>query len=134
VVRGFVDGMDCTQANASPAVSAEGKTQYVIAVVHDTQQAGCGVEGAEVVFLVDGREAPQRFTWRSGPQEANLDVTGAPVATPTSTGTDTGNRGDDSGDGPGAAAWAGIAAGAALLAGGAAVLAFAARRKWQGKA
>jgi hypothetical protein len=134
VVRGFIDGRDCTQTGASPAVSAEGKTQYVIAVVHDSQQAGCGVEGAEVAFRVDGREADQRFTWRSGPQEANLNATGDPITSPTSTGNEADNAGDESGDGLGAVEWAAIALGVVLLAGATTVLAYSARRKWQGKA
>ena len=83
-VRAYIDGRDCTQTDAKGAVIEEGVARYVITVVHHTQVAGCGLEGAAVLFEVDGVEASPSVKWVAGPQEVNLSA-GASVSPESAT-------------------------------------------------
>ena len=77
-VRGFVDGRDCTQPGAMGTIAAGSVGAYVISVMHESQQPGCGREGAAITFTIAGREAGQSATWKRGPQELGLNAgTGA---------------------------------------------------------
>jgi hypothetical protein len=140
-VRAYIDGKDCTQAGAPGAVVDGGVTRFVISVVHETQVPGCGVEGAEVTFEVDGEPASPGATWTARPQQVDLEaeqgVTASPAASltasPPSPGPGPRLSADDEGGSPiGAIAWTGIGLGAAALL--AAAGWFAARRKFKGKA
>ncbi len=87
-VRGFVDGQDCTQVGPGyrGTIKDAGVGAYVINVVHESQKAGCGIEGKTVTFTIGGRTAVQTATWQLGPQRVDLTVgAGTPVPLPTST-------------------------------------------------
>lgn len=136
-VRALVNGKDCTQTGASPAVLDSGVARYVIAVVHESQVPGCAVDGAEVTFTVDGVEVSPRVTWRSGPKEVNLaaaqdgSATAGQTPTPLPPESDQQPAEQESDEGISGAVWFALG-GAALLAGAAAgALIF--WRKRQGK-
>lgn len=87
-VRGFIDGVDCTQGDAAGTALDGGVAAYVIHVVHESQRPGCGNDTKTVTFTIGGRAAAQTAKWKVGPQELDLNVgTGAPVALPTATAT-----------------------------------------------
>jgi hypothetical protein len=106
-VRGYIDGIDCTQGDAAGTGLDGGVAEYVIHVVHESQKPGCGNETKTVTFTVDGRSAAQTAKWKVGPQELNLNVgSGVPVALPTATATPPGSppaTGTASSASPGAA-------------------------------
>lgn len=100
-IRGYVDGIDCTQVDGDFAGSlvADGVAQYSITIVHESQQAGCGGEGREVTFTIGGRAANQSATWSAGTHRLDLSagegeapplptVTAAVSSTPESPPTD----------------------------------------------
>lgn len=90
-VRGFIDGVDCTQGDGAGTALEGGVAAYVIDVVHESQRPGCGNETKTVTFTIGGRPAAQTAKWKAGPQEMNLNAgTGAPVALPTATATPAG--------------------------------------------
>ena len=87
-VRAFVGDVDCTQdgPNERGTVTEAGVSVYSILVVHETARAGCGTEGAEVTFTIDGRPANERGRWTAVPQQLNLNAgAGAPVDLPPAT-------------------------------------------------
>ena len=89
-VRGFVDGRDCTQGEAGslPVFIENGVAQYVIHVMPESQQPGCGREGKVVAFTVGGRETGQTAVWKTGVQQVNLNAgAGTPLPLPTATPT-----------------------------------------------
>lgn len=89
-VRGFVDGLDCTQSapGERPAVREGGATAYVIAVVHESQRTGCARPGVTVTFTIDGVEADQRSLWQAGPIRVDLSIgPGEIIPLPTATAT-----------------------------------------------
>jgi|GEM_PF-1156361 len=91
-VRGYIDGKDCTQAGPSyrGTVTEGGVSAYSILVMHESQEPGCGSEGKTVTFTIGGRPAEQTATWRSGPQQLNLNAgSGEPLQLPTPTPTPT---------------------------------------------
>ncbi|HEX6032133.1 MAG TPA: hypothetical protein VFY90_11950 [Tepidiformaceae bacterium] len=73
-VRAFIDGVDCTQPGAMGTIDAEYAGAYVIDVMHETQQPGCGREGKRVTFTIGGREAGQSAEWSQGLQALNLNA------------------------------------------------------------
>jgi hypothetical protein len=90
-VRGFIDGVDCTQPGAAGTIDAGDVGAYVISVMHESQHPGCASEGKEVTFTIGGRPAGQTATWEVGPHEVGLNAgEGSPrplppnVPTPTS--------------------------------------------------
>jgi hypothetical protein len=139
-VRAFVGGKNCTQGDAARAFrDDDGLTRYVITVVHDTQVAGCGIDGAIVEFTVDGAPATPSATWFGRPQEVNLSAARPPSASPPSEDSPTAAPAATSanslispgGGGPGVLVWGVlVAAGAAVAAG----LALAVRRKFRERA
>ena len=86
-VRAFIDGLDCTQLGpAARFVIDGGVGKYVVAVVHESQRAGCGKEGKSVTFTVAGQPAGQSGTWKASAQNLNLNTgSGTPAPLPTST-------------------------------------------------
>jgi hypothetical protein len=91
-VRGFIDGVDCTQLgeNYRTTITIDGVAQYAIDVVHESQKDGCGDEGKTVTFFVDGAPARETAEWRAGARQLDLNVgegTGPTLAAPTPTAT-----------------------------------------------
>ncbi len=87
-VRGFVNGRDCTQPGARGTLTESGVGLYLIHVMHDSQQAGCGKEVNTVTFTIAGRQAGQSATWRTGPQQLDLNAgSGNPAPLPPATAT-----------------------------------------------
>ncbi|MEX0782241.1 MAG: hypothetical protein WD557_06290 [Dehalococcoidia bacterium] len=72
-VRGFIDGVDCTQPGAAGTIDAGSVGAYVISVMHESQQPGCGSEGKQVTFTIGGRPA-QTAVWHIGLQEVGLNA------------------------------------------------------------
>lgn len=82
-VRAFIDGRDCTQPGAAGSIPAGDVGAYVISVMHETQQPGCGSDGKHVTFTIAGLPAGQTATWRMGVQELSLNAgSGAPQPLP----------------------------------------------------
>jgi hypothetical protein len=73
-VRAIIDGVDCTQPGAMGTIDADNVGAYVIDVMHETQQPGCGREGKRVTFTIGGREAGQLVDWAQGLQPLNLNA------------------------------------------------------------
>jgi hypothetical protein len=74
-VRGFIDGLDCTQAEPyRTTITENGVSQYAIEVVHESQMAGCGDEGRTVSFTVGGQPARETAEWKPGVTPINLNV------------------------------------------------------------
>ncbi|MGH2632418.1 MAG: hypothetical protein ACRDG3_03320 [Tepidiformaceae bacterium] len=91
-VRGFIDGMDCTQGGPTHqgTVTDDTLSDYVIEVVHASQTPGCGGQGKMVTFTIGGRTAAQTVAWQAGPQHIDLNAgTGEPAPLPTVTPTAT---------------------------------------------
>jgi hypothetical protein len=89
-VRGYIDGKDCTQTGQGlrGTVFDAGTSAYVISVMHESQEPGCGKAGATVTFTVAGRATGQTATWKAGAQRLDLNAgSGAPVPLPTATPT-----------------------------------------------
>jgi hypothetical protein len=64
-IRAFIGGRECALDEASiPVDSVTGF--FSLRIPAEESQAGCGVEGAEVMVEVDGRLADQRFSWTAG--------------------------------------------------------------------
>ncbi|MCC6382575.1 MAG: hypothetical protein IT304_08690 [Dehalococcoidia bacterium] len=83
-VRGYVDGLDCTQPGALGTVVDGGVGAYVIEVMHESQKPGCGKPGKTATFTVAGRLAGQQAAWQAGPNRLDLNAgRGAPVPLPT---------------------------------------------------
>ncbi len=74
LVRGLINGLDCTQPGAAGTITAEGVGAYVIHVMHESQLPGCGKQGATVTFTVAGRAAGQSAPWAQGPQPLGLNA------------------------------------------------------------
>jgi hypothetical protein len=85
-VRAFVDGKDCTQPSGRAGTLQDGGVSaYSITVMHDSQEAGCGMDGKTVTFTVGGRAAAQTAKWTAGVQHLDLNAGGGePLALPTS--------------------------------------------------
>lgn len=82
-VVALIDGVDCTQPDSGEIVLQDGISVYVLTVFHESQQAGCGAEGREVAFEVDGRPATEDALWSLGATEVNLNAgEGAPLPIP----------------------------------------------------
>jgi hypothetical protein len=89
-VRALIDGTDCTQANSGEIVLDGPVAAYVVTVVHESQQPGCGRAGKTVTFAIAGRTAAQTATWSPGPHQLDLNAgSGRPSQLPTSTPTST---------------------------------------------
>ena len=86
-VRGFIDGVDCTQlAGLRGTVVDGGVSAFVVNVMHESQQPGCGKDGKTVTFTVGGRPAPQVIAWKTGLQRFDLNVgAGLPLPLPSAT-------------------------------------------------
>lgn len=85
-VRAFVGEKDCTQPGARGTLLEGGASVYVVAVMHESQAAGCGVPGRPVTFRVGGRATGQTAAWQSGLQQLDLNVgTGQPLPLPSVT-------------------------------------------------
>jgi hypothetical protein len=87
-VRAFIGNLDCTQlAPGQRTFGIEGGVGvYVVTVVHESQKTGCGKEGKQVTFKVNGVEANQTAVWKTGPQQLDLNVgRGTPQQLPTPT-------------------------------------------------
>jgi hypothetical protein len=89
-IRGFVDGLDCTQLGPTyrGTITDGGVSVFLINVVHETQKPGCGKPGKIVTFTIGARTAVQSALWQQGPQQLNLSAgQGEPPALPTPTPT-----------------------------------------------
>ena len=91
-VRGFIDGIDCTQLGEHyrTTVTVDGVAQYAIEVLHESEKEGCGDEGKTVAFFVDGVQARESADWRAGVTRVDLNIgegTGPTLAAPTATST-----------------------------------------------
>jgi hypothetical protein len=87
-VRAFIGTTDCTQLAAGQRTFGieAGVGVYVVTVVHESQKAGCGKEGKQVTFKINGMDANQAAAWKAGPQQLDLNVgSGAPQQLPTPT-------------------------------------------------
>lgn len=82
-VRGFIDGIDCTQlgANYRTTITEDGVSQYAIEVVHESQREGCGDEGRTVTFVIGDVTARETAEWRPG--ATMLDLNGGSDTEPT---------------------------------------------------
>ena len=85
-VRGYIDGKDCTQPSDRKGTLLDGGiSAFSISVMHESQEPGCGKDGAAVTFTVGGRPASQTAKWVSGVQHVDLNAgSGSPVPLPTS--------------------------------------------------
>jgi hypothetical protein len=89
-VRGFVNGVDCSQSPPGERlILRDGTTAvYVLYVVHESQRAGCARDGSTVTFTIDGRSAVQTGAWKPGPLRLDLSTGSAPpIPLPSPTGT-----------------------------------------------
>ena len=88
-VRGLINGKDCTQPSTRQGTLSDGGVSaYAIAVMHESQEPGCGTPGAAVVFTIGGRRANEGVTWKPGPLRIDLNAgngTPPPLPTPTPT-------------------------------------------------
>jgi hypothetical protein len=87
-VRAFIGALDCTQlAPGQRTFGIEGGVGvYVVTVVHESQKTGCGKEGKQVTFKINGVEANQTAVWKTGLQQLDLNVgRGVPQQLPTPT-------------------------------------------------
>lgn len=88
-VRALIDGKDCTQPGPAQrgTIRDGGVSAYVLTVMHESQEPGCGREGKTVTFTIGGWPATQVATWRSGaPQRLDLNAGAGqapPLPTPT---------------------------------------------------
>ncbi|UCH87678.1 MAG: hypothetical protein JSU97_04685 [Dehalococcoidia bacterium] len=101
-----------TATEARPEYGIEsGDSMYVVDVLSDSQEPGCGTDGATVTFLIAGRPSHQVGLWKAGSNPLNLTV-GTPSAgeEPTSPASEP-ETSDDSGFN-----WWPVAAGGAGLA------------------
>lgn len=89
-VRGFVNGVDCTQAAPGErTVIRDGEVSaYVLYVVHESQRPGCATANSVVTFTIAGRAAVQSVAWKPGPVHLDLSVgTAPPIPLPSPSGT-----------------------------------------------
>ncbi len=89
-VRAYIDGKDCTQLGPSyrGTVTIGGVSAYSIAVLHESQEPGCGAPGKTVRFTIGGEPANETGRWEFGAQELNLNAgSGTPLPLPTATPT-----------------------------------------------
>lgn len=87
-VLALVDGKDCAQRGPAfrGTVIDAGVGAYVVSVMHESQEPGCGREGRIVRFTVGGKPALQTAPWKTGPQRLDLTTSaGTPVPLPTAT-------------------------------------------------
>jgi hypothetical protein len=85
-ITAFIGDVDCTQTGNNGTFTTDGLSAYSITVAHASQIAGCGTDGATITFFIDGEEANQTATWKSGYQEVGLSIGGqAPPPLPTAT-------------------------------------------------
>jgi hypothetical protein len=87
-VRAFIDGKDCTQLgeNYRTTIRNGPVAEYVVQVVHESQEPGCGQPGRAVTFTIAGFPAGQGATWQAGVQNLNLNAgAGDPQPLPTIT-------------------------------------------------
>lgn len=82
-VRAFVDGKDCTQPGARGSLVEGNVSVYILSVMHESQEPGCGSEGKTVTFQVGDRPAGQTATWHPGLQHLDLNAgSGQPLPIP----------------------------------------------------
>jgi hypothetical protein len=82
----FIDGKDCTQPGARGAIRQGEASVYVLSVMHESQAAGCGLDGKTITFVVGDRPAAQLATWRPGLQHLDLNAgAGEPLPMPPET-------------------------------------------------
>ncbi len=87
-VRAFVDGKDCTQPPAKGTALDQGVSVYLVSVMHESQEPGCGRAGATITFTVAGRPAAQQSEWKEGVHRLDLNAgTGSPLPLPPATAT-----------------------------------------------
>lgn len=85
-ITAFIGDVDCTQVGNNGTFTTDGLSAYSITVAHSSQIAGCGTDGATIKFFIDGEEANQTATWKSGYQEIGLSIgSQAPPPLPTAT-------------------------------------------------
>jgi len=91
-VRAFIDGKDCTQLPAKGAVLDQGVSVYLVSVMHESQEPGCGRTGRTITFTVGGRAA-QEAEWKEGVRDLGLNAgTGSPLPLPPATATAASNN------------------------------------------
>jgi hypothetical protein len=88
-VRAIINGKDCTQpSDRKGTLTDGGVSAYAIAVMHESQAAGCGTQGVAVTFTVGGKKANEGATWKPGPLRLDLNAgSGTPPPLPTATPT-----------------------------------------------
>lgn len=88
-VRAIINGKDCTQpSDRKGTLTDGGVSAYAIAVMHESQAAGCGTLGVAVTFTVGGKKANEGATWMPGPLRLDLNAgSGTPPPLPTATPT-----------------------------------------------
>lgn len=89
-VRAYIDGKDCTQTGLGlRGTVRDGVTSaYVISVMHESMEPGCGRAGKTITFTVGGQPAGQEGRWKAGPEKLNLNAgSGRPAELPTPTAT-----------------------------------------------
>lgn len=85
-ITAFIGDVDCTQVGNNGTFTTDGLSAYSITVAHDSQIDGCGTDGAAITFFINGEQANQTATWKSGYQEVGLSIGGqAPPPLPTAT-------------------------------------------------
>ncbi len=87
-VRAFVDGKDCTQPPAKGTALDQGVSVYLVSVMHESQEPGCGRAGKTITFTVAGPAAAQQTEWKEGVHQLDLNAgMGSPLPLPPATAT-----------------------------------------------
>lgn len=71
-VTAVIGDVECGSAWTSGIVDGPEVAYYAMRVAPEEEIAGCGVDGREVRFVVDGVEAKSRVTWRNERQNVSL--------------------------------------------------------------
>ncbi len=72
LVTAVIGDVECGSARTSGIVDGPEVAYYAMRVAPEDEIAGCGVDGREVRFVVDGVEAKPRVTWRDERQYVSL--------------------------------------------------------------
>ncbi len=75
-IQAYIGGKLCGENSETVHTNENGTlvTRYFVHVISETQEAGCGVDGAEVRFRIGGRNVQQTAIWGAGPQPLSLTL------------------------------------------------------------
>jgi hypothetical protein len=78
-VLAFIDGVQCGDGQQG-LLPDSFSPSFTLIVRSDSEQAGCGVPGAEVTVTLNGRAMNERVAWQSGFREPVTLIAGPPFA------------------------------------------------------